>query len=81
MSEEKKKPKGPSRIARLSGIGAQMAATIFLFAFLGRYLDDKYPMEKKWWTIGLTLLGVTISLYNTLRQVNKLNSEDDKIDD
>lgn len=69
MSEQKK----PNRFVRLSGIGIQMAATIFLGAFLGRYLDDKYPMEKKWWTIGLTIFAVAISLYNVLKQVNRLN--------
>ena len=77
MPEKKEKPKGSSKFLRLSGIGTQMAATIFLFALLGRYLDNTYPMEKKWWTIGLVLFGVSISLYNVLRQVNKLNSEDD----
>ncbi len=77
MSEKEEKPKESSRFLRLSGIGTQMAITIFLFAILGRYLDDTYPMEKKWWTIGLVLFGVSISLYNVLRQVNKLNSDDD----
>ncbi|OFZ58100.1 MAG: hypothetical protein A3D92_02695 [Bacteroidetes bacterium RIFCSPHIGHO2_02_FULL_44_7] len=77
---EKKNPerKGPPRFARLSGIGLQMGATIFLGAYLGKYLDGKYPADKKWWTIGLTLLAVVISLYNVLRQVNSINSEDDK---
>ena len=72
MSEQKK----PNRFVRLSGIGIQMAATIFLGAFLGRYLDDKYPMEKKWWTIGLTIFTVAISLYNVLKQVNRLNDSE-----
>ena len=72
MIEQKK----PNRFVRLSGIGIQMAATIFLGAFLGRYLDDKYPMEKKWWTIGLTIFAVAISLYNVLKQVNRLNDSE-----
>lgn len=72
MSEQKK----PNRFVRLSGIGIQMAATIFLGAFLGRYLDDKYPMEKKWWTIGLIIFAVAISLYNVLKQVNRLNDSE-----
>lgn len=74
---DKKKPSGPPRYVRLSGIGAQMAATIFLGAILGRYLDDTYPSDKKWFTIGITLFAVAISLYNVLRQVNNLNSNDD----
>ena len=72
MSEQKK----PNRFVRLSGIGIQRAATIFLGAFLGRHLDDKYPMEKKWWTIGLTIFAVAISLYNVLKQVNRLNDSE-----
>lgn len=66
-----------SKFARLSGIGIQMGATIFLGAYLGKFLDQKYPSDKKWFTIGLTLLSVVISLYNVLRQVNKMNDEQD----
>lgn len=74
---KKKEPKKIPRFARLSGIGLQMGVTIFLGAYLGKYLDAKYPMDKKWFTIGLTLFAVAISLYNILRQVNKINAEDD----
>lgn len=69
---------GPSRLARLSGIGFQMGVTIFLGAWLGRYLDERYPSDKKWYTIGFTLFSVAIALYFVLRQVNKLNDKDDK---
>lgn len=75
MSENSEKKK-TNRYLRLSGIGAQMAGTIFLGALLGRYLDDLYPMKKKWWTIGLTIFAVVISLYNVLKQVNEMNNED-----
>ncbi|MEY4603432.1 MAG: hypothetical protein RIT43_724 [Bacteroidota bacterium] len=66
-----------SKFARLSGIGIQMGATIFLGAYLGKYLDKTYPSEKNWFTIVFTLLSVGISLYNVLRQVNKMNDEQD----
>lgn len=72
--------KGDNKIpkfARLSGIGLQMGATIFLGAYLGKYLDGKYPADKKWFTIGFTLFAVAISLYNVLRQVNRINNEDE----
>ncbi|MCE2711556.1 MAG: AtpZ/AtpI family protein [Cryomorphaceae bacterium] len=75
MAEQPKK--NFSKFARLSGIGIQMGATIFLGAYLGKFLDQKYPSDKKWFTIGLTLLSVIISLYNVLRQVNKMNDEQD----
>ena len=66
-----------SRYARFSGIAFQMGSTIFLGAYLGRYLDDKYPSNKKWFTIGLTIFAVAVSLYNIVRQLNKINAEDD----
>ena len=78
MSDNKKEEKkGVPKFARLSGVGLQMGATIFLGAYLGKYLDEKYPSDKRWFTIGLTLFAVALALYNVLRQVNKINSEDD----
>jgi F0F1-type ATP synthase assembly protein I len=76
MAEEPKR--NFSKFARLSGIGIQMGATIFLGAYLGKYLDERFPSNKKWFTILFTLLAVGISLYNILRQVNKLNNEKDE---
>lgn len=75
--EENKKNSIP-KFARLSGIGIQMGITIFLGAYLGKLLDEKYPSNKKWFTIAFTLLAVGFALYNVLRQVNKINEEDDK---
>lgn len=63
-------------IARFSGVGIQMGVTIYLGAWLGRWLDEKYPMEKNWFTIGCTLLAVVIAFYSVLQQVNKYNNED-----
>lgn len=75
---KKDKPNQMPRFARLSGIGLQMGATIYLGAMLGKYLDGKFPNNKNWFTIGLTLFAVALSLYNVLRQVNRINAEDDK---
>lgn len=66
-----------TRFARLSGIGFQMGATIFLGAMLGKYLDERFPSNKKWFTIGCTLLSVAIALYMVLKQVNRLNENED----
>lgn len=65
-------------IARFSGMGIQMGATIYLGAWAGKWLDEKYPMEKNWFTIGLTLFAVGVSLYNVLQQVNRYNKEEDR---
>lgn len=63
---------------RYSGIAFQMGGTIFIGAYFGKWLDAQSPMDKKWFTMTLTILAVAISLYNTLRQVNKINAEEDK---
>ncbi|GAB5425087.1 MAG: hypothetical protein Crog4KO_22340 [Crocinitomicaceae bacterium] len=54
-----------------------MGVTVFLGAWIGRWLDDKYPSDKKWFTIGLTIFAVVASLYSVLKQVNRLNKEED----
>jgi hypothetical protein len=41
-------------------------------------LDEKYPSNKKWFTMGLTIFSVAIALYMVLKQVNKINEDDKK---
>lgn len=68
--------KRPNRYLVLAGSGLQMGITIYIGAQIGKYLDGEYPQEKNWFTIGFTLLFVAISLYNLLKQVNRLNDSD-----
>lgn len=60
----------------LTGVAIQMGVTIFLGAYVGKMLDEKYPSDKKWFTMSLTILAVFISLYNILNQLKKINKED-----
>ena len=61
------------RVAQLSGIGLQLTVTIFLAAYLGDYLDERYPIsEKRLYTLIFTLLGTGIAIYNVIRQLNKV---------
>lgn len=57
----------------LINIPLQMGIIIFLFAWFGGWLDDKYANIKNTNRIIFTLLGVFIALYNVIRQVNQLN--------
>tara|TARA_B100000768_G_C11284881_1_gene381713 strand:+ start:1748 stop:1909 length:162 start_codon:yes stop_codon:yes gene_type:complete len=52
-----------------------MGVTIYLGAYLGKWLDEKYPSDKNWYTIICTLSAVILALWQLLRQVNKLNAE------
>jgi hypothetical protein len=53
-----------------------MGVVIFLFAYLGQWLDEKYPNADNYYTKGVTMVGVFLALYNVYRQVNDLNRED-----
>jgi F0F1-type ATP synthase assembly protein I len=57
----------------LINIPVQMGIIIFLFSWLGSWLDGEYPNPKNIYRIIFTLLGVFIALYNVIRQVNQLN--------
>ena len=61
-------------VAQLSGIAIQMGVTIYLFVLLGKWLDATYNNGEKLYIIIMTLLGVGISLYVVLKQVNRINN-------
>lgn len=70
---EKEKKSRLRNWAVLSGIGFQMGATIFVCAWIGKKLDERFPSNKNWFTIGLVLFGVFASLYIVLKQLKNLN--------
>jgi len=43
---------------------------------LGIWLDKKFPNDFSGFTIGISLLGVFISLYQVIRRVIRLSKED-----
>lgn len=56
----------------LSGAGIQMVLIIGIFVFGGRKLDQHYGLEKPWWTLGLAICGVIISLVFMVRAFSKI---------
>lgn len=74
------KSKGKSFLI-FTGIAAQMGATIFVGAYFGKMLDEKYPSNKKWFTLGLTLLALVVAMYNILNQLKKINKNQDESND
>jgi len=58
----------------LISIPAQMGIVIFLFAYLGQYLDEKYQSEN--YVKIFTVLGVFLALYNVIRQVNQMSKNE-----
>lgn len=68
MEEDKN---GIGSYVKYSAFAIQMGVTVFLGAYLGKYLDGKHPMEKKWFTMLFTILAVALALYNLLRQLKR----------
>ena len=64
--------------AKFSGIAMQMGVIIFIGAYTGQWLDEKYGMEKKIYTMVLTLVSVVVALYLVLKQVIAMTKEDNK---
>jgi len=58
----------------LISIPAQMGIVIFLFAYLGQYLDEKYQSEN--YVKIFTVVGVFLALYNVIRQVNQMSKNE-----
>ncbi|MEJ6776337.1 MAG: AtpZ/AtpI family protein [Crocinitomicaceae bacterium] len=74
---QKKKLTNFSKYARFSALGIQMGAVIGFFSWLGVYLDDKYESKTDWWTIFLSLFGVTAALYLIISKVIKITKENE----
>ena len=77
---ENKKPKNKkkqrNRFLALSSLPLQMGITIYLGAYFGKRLDQKYLTEKPWFTIFCIFLVLIISLYSLVKQLNKINKDD-----
>jgi len=73
MSDNNKQDKRPNKWLALINIPFQMGIIIVAFAWLGKWLDEKFANLNELYFIIFTMLGVAIALYNVIRQVNQLN--------
>lgn len=76
--EPEEKKKNINNFARYSSISFQMLATIGVFAFAGYKIDEYRQSKAPVFTAVLSLLGVIISLYQVVKQLNKSNEDDSK---
>ncbi|HLO74283.1 MAG TPA: AtpZ/AtpI family protein [Flavobacterium sp.] len=60
----------------LINIPIQMGIVIFVFSYLGKWLDEQYGNSSNTYTKIVTLTGVFLAIYNVIRQVNQLNKND-----
>ena len=77
--EEKHKPlpdeglasekKALSSYTKYTGVAFQMMATIGASAFIGYKIDEYYDHKTQWVTALACVLGVCLSIYQTIRQL------------
>ena len=65
------KKKDVNNFAKYSSISFQMLATIGVFAFIGYELDEYQHTKAPIFTAIFSLIGVIISLYQVVKQLNK----------
>jgi hypothetical protein len=53
-----------------------MGLVIYLFHFLGVWLDEKYQLS--FCEQAFTLLGVVVAMYYVIKQLNQINKNEDK---
>ena len=56
----------------------QMGAVIFVFSYLGNFLDDKYLNSNNLFVKVSTLVGVALAFYNLNRQLKEINKTRDE---
>lgn len=74
--EEEKKNEKKSQLknwAIFTGIAFEMGGTIFVCAWLGQKMDERYPSNNNWFTLGFVLFGLLASVFLVLKQLKKFN--------
>jgi F0F1-type ATP synthase assembly protein I len=55
-----------------------MGVIVFLFAYFGRFLDEKYGNPHRLFVKILTIIGVALAFYNINRQLKEINKSDNE---
>lgn len=73
MDNKNQKKQTNNKWLAFINIPIQMGAIIFLFSYLGNWLDDKYSNPNNSYVKILTLVGVALAFYNINRQLKDIN--------
>ncbi|MDB5272961.1 MAG: putative F0F1-ATPase subunit Ca2+/Mg2+ transporter [Chitinophagaceae bacterium] len=61
--------KTPSALMKYSSLGVELVVVLCLAAWLGRWLDNKYGVEKGLFTIFLMLFALVGSMYRVIKSL------------
>lgn len=75
--ENHQKKKQRNKWLALINIPIQMGVIVFLFAYAGRWLDEKYTNPHNLYVKILTMAGVVLAFYNIHRQLKEINKMDE----
>lgn len=75
---QKPKKKTNNKWLALINIPIQMGVIVFLFAYLGKWLDQKYSNPNSIYVKILTMVGVVLAFYNINRQLKEINKADEE---
>jgi len=71
-----KKIKQPSSLLKYSSLGVELVVILCLAAWLGRWLDAKYGVEKGLFTIFLLVFAVIGTMYRLIKSL--MNAQNKK---
>lgn len=74
-SEDESSSKNLKKYAAFSGLGIQMGASIWLGAYLGGLLDEKYHNEKPVFRLVLILFFFVGSMFLLIRTLKKMEKD------
>lgn len=77
MDKKKKNVSQGKTYIRFSGIAIQMGVVIAAGALGGQWLDEKQGNDFPIWTLVLTLFAIFASLYKVIREVIKMDKDED----
>ena len=75
--DKPQKKKQRNKWLALINIPIQMGVIVFLFAYLGKWLDVKYSNPHHIYVKISTMVGIAIAFYNINRQLKEINQDDD----
>lgn len=73
MTDPNEEKRNANNIAKYSAISFQMLATIGVFAFAGYKIDEHRNNKTPLFATIFSFIGVVISLYMVIKQLNKNN--------
>jgi hypothetical protein len=76
MEDNNQKKKQRNKWLSLINIPIQMGVIIFVFYYIGHWLDGKYHNQNEVYKKVLTMVGVFLALYNVYRQVNEMGKSE-----